>query len=149
MWPKSGRVKTGLTGPVAPPLEWEAPVCPFRWFPLLKSQVVTGVRRALRAAGLDSTQYSGHSFRIGVATSATVAGVPDHLVKTLGRWEFSAYLLYIWTPRESLAAVSTQLAGPSASSSASSAGRGANNPYFFVLCIILPLDIIMTASNTC
>ena len=77
--------------------------------PLLKSQFVTGVRRALSAAHFDSAQYSGHSFRIGAATSAAAAGVPDHLIKTLGRWESSAYHIYIRTPRESLAAISPLL----------------------------------------
>lgn len=77
--------------------------------PLLKNQFVAGVRRALSAAHLDPSQYSGHSFRIGAATSAAAAGVPDHLIKTLGRWESTAYQLYIQTPRESLAAVSAML----------------------------------------
>ena len=65
--------------------------------PLLKSQFVAGVRRALAAANLDPrpSKYSGHSFRIGAATSAAAAGIPDHLIKTLGRWESSAYLTYI------------------------------------------------------
>lgn len=80
--------------------------------PLLKRQFVAGVRRALSAAGLDSASYSGHSFRIGAATSAAASGVPDHLIKTLGRWESSAYQLYIRTPRQSLAAVSHLLMTP-------------------------------------
>ena len=78
--------------------------------PLLKQQFITGVRQALSAAGLDPSLYSGHSFRIGAATTAAAAGIPDHLIKTLGRWESSAYLLYVRTPRESLAAVSARLA---------------------------------------
>lgn len=78
--------------------------------PLLKQQFISSVRQALSAAGLDPARYSGHSFRIGAATTAAAAGVPDHLIKMLGRWESSAYLLYIQAPRESLAAISTQLA---------------------------------------
>ena len=77
--------------------------------PLLKRQFVAGVRKALAAAGMDSSAYSGHSFRIGAATSAAAAGIPDHLIKTLGRWESSAYQLYIRTPRQSLTSVSHQL----------------------------------------
>ena len=77
---------------------------------LLKKQFITGVRQALSAAGLDPSHQSGHSFRIGAATMAAAAGIPNHLIKTLGRWESSAYLLYVRTPRESLAAVSARLA---------------------------------------
>ena len=69
--------------------------------PLLKRQFVAGVRKALSSSGLDSSTYSGHSFRIGAATSAA-AGIPDHLIKTLGRWESSAYQLYIRTPRHNV-----------------------------------------------
>ena len=68
--------------------------------PLLKQQFVARVRRALSSSGIDPSHYSGHSFRIGAATTAAAAGVPDHVIKTLGRWESSAYLLYIRTPRE-------------------------------------------------
>ena len=61
-------------------------------------------------AGLNPSQYSGHSFQIGAATTAAAAGILDHLIKTLGCWESSAYMLYVRTPREPHAAVSAQLA---------------------------------------
>ena len=54
--------------------------------------------------------FSSHSFRIGAATVAARNGVPDHLIQALGRWSSSAYQLYIRTPSESLAALSTKLA---------------------------------------
>ena len=63
------------------------------------------MRQALSAAGLDTSGYSGHSFRIGSATSAARVGLEDSLIKSLGRWESSAYQRYIRT----LAAVSCQL----------------------------------------
>ena len=54
-------------------------------------------------------RYSGHSFQIGAATTAAEVGLEDSLIKTLGRWESSAYLLYVRVPREKLASVSVQL----------------------------------------
>ena len=39
-----------------------------------------------------SGHYSGHSFRIGAATTATQVGIPDHMIKTLGRWISDAYI---------------------------------------------------------
>ena len=54
-------------------------------------------------------QYAGHSFRIGAATTAAAAGVEDSIIKTLGRWESAAYLLYLRIPRERLAALSKLL----------------------------------------
>ena len=57
-------------------------------------------------AGLQAKDYAGHSFRIGAATTAGARGVPDSTIKILGRWESSAYLLYIRTPRDHLASIS-------------------------------------------
>ena len=54
--------------------------------------------------------YSGHSFRIGAASSAAAAGVPNHLIKAMGRWNSEAYLLYMKTPPETLASISRALA---------------------------------------
>ena len=48
---------------------------------LTHTQLVAAVRQALSAAGLDTTGYSGHSFRIGAATSAARAGLEDSLLK--------------------------------------------------------------------
>ena len=53
--------------------------------PLSRSEFGYLLKKALEAAGLETSQYSGHSLRIGAATSAAVAGVPDHLIKVLGR----------------------------------------------------------------
>lgn len=61
----------------------------------------------MRAAGVDDKSYSGHSFRIGAATAAAAADVPDHVIKMLGRWESLAYQLYVRTPRLALPSVKT------------------------------------------
>ena len=52
------------------------------------------VRDALAAAGVDEGNYCGHSFRIGAATTAAKRGVEDSVIKTLGRWESTAYFQF-------------------------------------------------------
>ena len=69
------------------------------------------VREVLADAGVDTSCYSGYSFRVGAATTAASIGVGDAMIKMLGRWESAAYQQYIRTPWDSLAAVSCQLAG--------------------------------------
>ena len=59
---------------------------------------------------LDCKSYNTHSFRIGAATSATQAMIPDSQIKMLGRWQSNAYQCYIRTPREELAKLTKKLA---------------------------------------
>ncbi len=77
---------------------------------LSQQQLVIEVRSVLREAGVDDTSFAGHSFRIGAATSAARAGIPSHTIKMLGRWESDAYMMYIQTPRETLASISSRIA---------------------------------------
>ena len=77
--------------------------------PLTKAKFVASVKGALISAGVDSTKYAGHSFRIGAATTAHLQGIEDATIKMLGRWESSAYLLYVRTPRDQLASLSSIL----------------------------------------
>ena len=51
------------------------------------------IREALEALGLQSDHYAGHSFSIGAATTAVVLGLEDSLIKALGRWESTTYLM--------------------------------------------------------
>ena len=76
---------------------------------LTRDKLVAAVRLALQHAGMNASQYSGHSFRIGAATTAAQVGIEDSVVKMLGRWESSAYQRYIRTPRDTLAAFSARL----------------------------------------
>lgn len=76
---------------------------------LTRDRLVAKVREALEVLGLQSEQYAGHSFQIGAATTAAERGLEDSLIKALGRWESTAYLTYIQTPRSRLAAVSRRL----------------------------------------
>ena len=77
--------------------------------PLTRQQLSSTVQSILHSAGYTGS-YSGHSFRIGAATTAAARGVPDHLIKTLGRWSSDAYQIYIRTPVSSIVHVSRQLA---------------------------------------
>ena len=77
--------------------------------PLTRERFVAAVRSALHSAGVDASRYAGHSFRIGAATIAAQNGIPDSLIKTMGRWESSAYMLYIRTPRDMLCSVAQSL----------------------------------------
>ena len=77
---------------------------------LTKARFVEAVRHALARAGVSSVGYSGHSFRIGAATTAAQAGIQDSTIQALGRWASPAFLRYIRTPRGELAAHSSVIA---------------------------------------
>ena len=79
--------------------------------PLTRARLVAELRDALQAAGFDSRKFAGHSFRIGAATTASLQGIQDSTIKMLGRWQSSAYTIYIRTPPKSLASLSKQLVG--------------------------------------
>ena len=76
---------------------------------LTRQRLVTAVRDALHSAGVQPGLYSGHSFRIGAATTAAARGMEDSVVMALGRWRSLAYLEYIKIPRQQLARYSTML----------------------------------------
>ena len=78
--------------------------------PLTRSYFLVNLRKALAKSGLDESHYAGHSFRIGAATAALQAGISDAKIKMLGRWESSAYQLYLRTPRKELAVITPILA---------------------------------------
>ena len=78
--------------------------------PVTRQWLVERIREAVATAGLDPTPYSGHSFRIGAATTAAAAGIEDSVIKTLGRWSSQAYVVYVQLPRSSLAGVTSRLA---------------------------------------
>ena len=77
--------------------------------PLLKQTFVAELRSALTAIGMDPLLYAGHSFRIGAATAASQAGLPDSTIQTLGRWSSAAFLLYIQTPGHHLASLTARI----------------------------------------
>ena len=76
---------------------------------LSRPRFVDCIRAALSKAGFDPQKYAGHSFRSGAATTAAQCGLNDATIKLLGRWQSCAYLLYVKTPRSTLASLSRQL----------------------------------------
>ena len=93
-----------LRGDVAGPLFIQQNGLPLHW-----SLFVQKVQVALTATGLTGTNFNSHSFRIGAATAAGVAGVPEATIKVLGRWKSGTYQQYIRPSAGDLAQVSTQL----------------------------------------
>ena len=73
---------------------------------------VTDRLRSILEAGIQGN-FSSHSFRIGAATSAHAAGLPDSLIRTLGRWSSDAYLVYVRTSLDTLHQAARQLASSS------------------------------------
>ena len=63
---------TGVHGSMRVPTRPTVPGLPMTW-----AWFVGVVKTALSRAGLDSMGYSGHSFRIGAATTAAHVGVGD------------------------------------------------------------------------
>ena len=53
------------------------------------------VKDTLRFNNLSIARYSTHLFRIGTATTAAAAGIPDSKIKILGRWSSSVYQRYV------------------------------------------------------
>ena len=88
VWALLHRLRRGGAGPL---------FCHSTGSPLMRATLTTWLRNAVARAGLQGN-FSGHSFPIRAATSAAAAGIPDHLIKTLGRWFSNAYQLYIQTP---------------------------------------------------
>ena len=77
---------------------------------LSREDFIRAVRQALQEAGMNPSLYAGHSFRMGAATTAAVAGIPAHTIKRLGRW---SYQVYIKLSDSSLGSISAALAASS------------------------------------
>ena len=76
---------------------------------ITKQWFVGHIRNTLNTLGLPQHNYAGHSFRIGAATTAALAGVEDSTILTLGRWQSAAFLQYVRMPSEQLASLSRVL----------------------------------------
>ena len=72
---------------------------------LTRGRFTSETRLLLSKGGLDSSEFAGHSFRIGAATTAASANLPPWLIKVLGRWSSDCFERYIKTPPSFLAQV--------------------------------------------
>lgn len=93
----------GEMEPSAPLLQRNGQQVTRAWF-------TTQLKSRVNALGIDARRYSGHSLRIGAATTAGAAGIPDHLIKTMGRWTSEAYHTYIRVPADRLCSTARILA---------------------------------------
>ena len=61
----------------------------------IRSYVIDKVKELLLRAGINSANFSGHSFRKGAAVSAAARGISKENIKLLGRWRSDAVDVYI------------------------------------------------------
>ena len=74
--------------------------------PLTKQRFMSKVREVLASVGVDPSQAT-HFVSGQLLATANARGLNDSTIQMLGRWQSSAYKLYIRTPREELASSST------------------------------------------
>ncbi|XP_041470930.1 uncharacterized protein LOC121420388 [Lytechinus variegatus] len=70
----------------------------FRHFstqPLTRHEFGKTLKQAISFLNLPVEFYSSHSFRIGAATSAAMAGIPDARIQNMGRWASLSHRRYI------------------------------------------------------
>ena len=70
--------------------------------PLTRLKFSTMLQSVLRHLQIHNDMYKPHSFRIGACSMAARMGVPDSLIKVLGRWSSDCFQRYIRVPKESL-----------------------------------------------
>lgn len=63
--------------------------------PLTKPELISVFRGILEVIEIPAANYAGHSFSIGAATSAALAGVEDSEIQQLDQWQNAAFLHYI------------------------------------------------------
>ena len=78
--------------------------------PLTRQRLTANLRVLLSAAGFAPEKYASHSFRIGGATTAAAAGLPDWQIQAMGRWTSDCYTCYVRIPQSTLLQASRRLA---------------------------------------
>ncbi|CAH3132390.1 unnamed protein product [Porites lobata] len=83
------------------PWSWFRPLFAVDGTPLFRSKLSAFLKSTLKSAGVPRN-FSGHIFRSGAATTTASQGIPDHLIKTMGRWSSEVYSLYVWTAEDTI-----------------------------------------------
>ena len=78
--------------------------------PFTRPWLNTLIRELVSRTGRPPQQYSSHSFRIGAASTAAAAGIPDWRIQALGRWSSDCYRRYIRLPDADSAQITPTLA---------------------------------------
>lgn len=69
--------------------------CHLNGDPLTRYQFSSVLKKCLAVRQLDYGKFTAHSFRIGAATTAAMAGYPVDIIKSAGRWRSGAYKVYL------------------------------------------------------
>ena len=77
--------------------------------PLSRQRLMHRTEQVLELRGINTAAYTGHSFRIGAATTAAAMSFEDSYIQTLGQWCSTAYQRYIRSPAQALASSSRRL----------------------------------------
>ena len=77
------------------PRSGEAFLCSFGASPLTRHEFGTKIKKCMEYSGIPAAKFSSHSFRIGAATTAAMAGIPDAQIQHMGRWASIAHRRYI------------------------------------------------------
>lgn len=78
--------------------------------PLTIDTFLSIIRTSLQSLGLDSKNFSGHSFRRGGATWAYQCGLPVDTIRQIGDWKSNAYTKYIFDSPDSIKRAMTIMA---------------------------------------
>lgn len=74
--------------------------------PLTRRALLSFATQSLKFVGVDLSMARGISFRRGGATSLAAAGIPDRIIKILGRWKSMVFVRYVDTDTSELVAAS-------------------------------------------
>lgn len=77
---------------------------------ITRQRLNTLIRELAARSGIPLERYSSHSFRIGAASTAAAAGIPNWKIQALGRWSSDYYRRYIRLPGTDSSHVSRALA---------------------------------------
>jgi hypothetical protein len=79
---------------------------------LSREILVFNTRLYISMIGINPDRFTGHSFRVGGATSMAASGFTEWEIMMLGRWSSDAYLRYIKAPVELQASFAKRMASP-------------------------------------